>query len=67
LILPQRLRKAAQALRGDHGLRQVFRQTLAAEVRTLELLSAAADLDTPADLRAARSLRMLAATRHLRR
>jgi len=67
LILPQRLRKATQALRGDHGLRQVFRRTLMAEVRTLELPSAAADLDTPADLRAARSLRMLATTHHLRR
>lgn len=67
LILPMHLRVHALSLEGDQGLRRVLARRPAAELELLDLPSAASDLDTPADLEAARSLRQLARARTLRR
>ena len=57
LILPRRFFPAARALEGDVGLRDWLRQLPAEQRRFVPMPSAAADVDTPQDLRAARGRR----------
>jgi CTP:molybdopterin cytidylyltransferase MocA len=66
LLLPAHLRPRALALEGDRGLGALFRESPPHGMELLDLHSAAADLDTPAQLRAARTLRALGAGRELR-
>jgi molybdenum cofactor cytidylyltransferase len=57
LILPRRLYSRALAVTGDIGLRDLIKGLPAAERVLVDLPSAALDVDTPQDLRAARRRR----------
>jgi molybdenum cofactor cytidylyltransferase len=57
LILPRRLYPRALAVTGDIGLRELINGLPAAERVLVDLPSAALDVDTPQDLRAARRRR----------
>jgi CTP:molybdopterin cytidylyltransferase MocA len=54
LILPRRLYPRALAVTGDIGLRDLINDLPAGERLLVDLPSAALDVDTPQDLRAAR-------------
>jgi molybdenum cofactor cytidylyltransferase len=54
VILPKRLFALALRAAGDSGLRDILRHLPADELSLIDLPSAAADVDTPADLRRAR-------------
>jgi molybdenum cofactor cytidylyltransferase len=54
LILPKRLFSAARGLSGDMGLRDFIDALPPGEVMLMDMPSAAADVDTPADLARAR-------------
>ena len=54
LVLPRRLYDEARQIVGDLGLRDLVNGLSPEELRLVELQSGAADVDTPADLDAAR-------------
>jgi molybdenum cofactor cytidylyltransferase len=57
LILPKRYYGLAQSARGDVGLRELLRDVVRDECIWVEMPSAAADIDTPNDLKLARRAR----------